>query len=261
MLEFTLNTDTLYLPQSWDETSFDQYATVAEVQADETMTELQRAARILSALTRIPMSTIEESGFGLLNPLWKHLDFTKEAPQKKPVAFVTIAGTNYYAQELRTFGELTAFDQVQNMFPGLPMKQIPYYLALLLRKRLDIPENKVRTSWLQRWFNGTNAQNQPVQLVESVNLDPEFIRKRAEFFAKHINPVQVMNLAAFFLTKERALNTVFGLCSSVQAMLLTQKANMDAKPAPFTGGWRLFTTLNRTYAAMLNGYVRTWMTS
>lgn len=256
-IDFTLNQDTYFLPTAWDEVSYEQYAGIVALQADAELVGTDKAVRIVSVLTGVPLEALEAAGLGLVVPLFNHLDFLQTAPQPDPVAFVTIHDAHYYAQSIETVGELAAFDRVQQAFEGDLTKQMPYLLAILLRKRVKSVEQPVKTNWFQRLL-GTKTGEVVVKIThEGFNVSPKWLEKRATLFAKSLNPAQVLGLSAFFLTNDASLPTSTPSFSVPADMVPALNALSASISATATGGWRPSSIWNRMFCATLRCYLWT----
>ena len=175
------------------------------------------------------------------------MTFTTVAPKTAPISHVTLNGATYYAQELTKFGELAAFDRTQSHFQDAPLPGIPYILAILLRKGLPVPEKAPKQPFWKRFLGREAEAEQPEMLVEAFSNEGNSLEKRAKLFANQLNPVQVMSLAAFFLSNGQALQLSTQLYSANQNIVQKLKENLAAISAVNTDGRPLY----RIYQKML----------
>ena len=204
MKEFKLNNSIHFFPESWEEVKYAQYVKIVAVQQDTTLAGAEKAARIVSILTQLPLATINEAGYGLVIPLMEQLKFTQTAPQVTPITHVVINNTTYHAQELSKFGELAAFDRTETVFQDAPMEKWPYILAILLRKTLKMPQNEQKQPFWKRLAGIKSAAPEPELLYETFPNDGNWQERRAQLFKNQLSAVEVISLAAFFLSKGQA---------------------------------------------------------
>lgn len=257
MIDFTINTDTFFLPTSWAEVKYTQYQEITALETNEDLSGTDKAMQIIAILTKVPLETLEAAGFGLVVPLFNHLDFIKTIPEALPMTHVSILGVNYYAQDIETMGELAAFDKVNTHFGDDEASKLPFILAILLRKRVQIPGKQVSTTWIQHLF-GTKTVADDVEIqYESFENDFKTMEKRAKLFASQLSPAEIMGLSAFFLQKEQASRSVSANYSEAIRSLPVLKKLSDDISAKSTGGWRPSSIWNRMYSVILRCYVWT----
>jgi hypothetical protein len=246
-LDNTIDNATYFLPESWEETTFNQYLEIVDAQNDAKLTEHEKAAKVVSILSRIPLETVNEAGIALVIELYKLIEFTTVAPVTTAISHVTINGTTYYAQEITKFGEFTTFGNIQARFQDNPLAGIPDILAILLRKGLPVTEKAPKQPFWKRLFGKEVEAEQPELLVESFSMEGYSIEKRAKLFANQLNPVQVMSLAAFFLNNGKASMLFTQFYSENQDIVTKLKKSLVAISAVNTDGKPLY----RIYQKML----------
>jgi hypothetical protein len=257
MIPFSQNNDNYFIPETWEEVKYSQYIKVVETQQNEALGATERAARIVAILTQIPLETVNEAGFDLVIKLMERLQFAQTAPEVAPITHVTINGTTYHAQELVKFGELVAFDKVETAFQDAPMQKIPYILAILLRKALELPQTAPKQSFWKKWL-GMQASQEPQELLfEAYPNDGNWLERRAKLFENTLSAVQVMSLAAFFLSKEQLSQQTSRLYSANQAILQRLKRDLESISALSTAGKPLFRIWKKILLSIGNYLIQT----
>ncbi|KUG07431.1 hypothetical protein [Solirubrum puertoriconensis] len=252
----TLNTDTRYLPTCWEEVTFDQFLNIARLDAEEGLSGTDKATRIVSILTGYPVELLEEAGFGVVIPLFSHLEFLKTAPELIPTDSVTILGTEYYARPIETMGELAAFDKITTAFPDDVNAQMPYLMALLLRKKRKTAEKQDNIGWFGRLLGRKTEVTQAEDVYEQAENSMDWIESRAKLFRQHLNPCQVKALEGFFLDKSEAFKLVTQHYSKLTRIQPLLNGLSDSISAQRTAGWRPSTIWNRMFSNILRCYLR-----
>lgn len=240
MIEARLNELPFFLPESWEEVKYNQYTQIAGAQQDAGLTGMEKAAKIISILTHIPLATIQEAGISLITELFKHLEFLQSEPEAKPITQVTVNNTTYYAQKLSKFGELVAFDKADSSFTDNPVEKLPFILAILLRKGIEIDAKPTKKRVFQKIFGKNEAEKQPEMMYEAFQDDNNWLKKRADLFDFSLNPVQVMGLAAFFLSNAQQSQAITQHYLAKEALITKLKENFQAISATNTDGKPLF---------------------
>lgn len=254
MKSFTLNTDTYFLPESWQQVSYGQYCEIAAIQADTSTTGKHKAAQVIAALCSIPLETIQQAGIQLVIPLFEQLSFLSAAPLPIPTNQVTIQGQVFQAQPIRYFGELAAFDKVEQAFQQEPLKKLPYLLAILLRK--ELPATPAPTaSRLLSFFKSKPAATPQVEVFQN---EAQWLEQRARYFTLHLSPVQMLGLAAFFLSKEQLSQQLTRLCSRSQHMAQQLSESLGAMSEKSTGGTLRSMIYRKIYCFTLRSLLSRW---
>ena len=148
----THKVDTYFLPESWADVKWEQYI---DFRAAEARRELEGedydvTIAQVSALTRAPEKHLKDLPFSQVLELREQLQFVTEDIKTPCVAAIRLGRDVYHAQQLHTWGELTARDRIMSDENHSYEARIIYVVGLLLRKQVENPAKTAVKSWLSK---------------------------------------------------------------------------------------------------------------
>lgn len=235
----TKQTVSYSLPTSWDDVTWKQYEEYTLLNGLEFDSPYDKTVAILSVLASIPVEKIKEIGFQMVVELIKHVDFLKEKPKGYEKAYVEINNEVYYATYLEPFGEIIAHTKVRSREDMTFEQQLPYILAISLRKKITKTEKQPSKHWFKKLLRLEDTVVIETQEVEPFNNSSEWIESRAALFANALTVSQIQHFAAFFLSNTEAMQSAFQSYSNLHPLLLRQATSLKKTLASImAGSWQ-----------------------